>query len=142
MGKHHGLRNTRLYSIWRSMRTRCYNPKAINYQWYGAKGIKVCDEWQCFLPFYDWAVRNGYSDNLTLDRIESDGNYTPENCRWITISEQQQNRSDNALITINGETKCLSEWSRIYGINYGTARSRHENGVPWEQAFSQEVRHS
>lgn len=117
------------------MKTRCYNQNAINYQWYGAKGVRVCDEWQRFLPFYEWAISSGYSDNLTLDRKESDKDYTPENCRWVTISEQQRNRSDNALITINGETKCLCEWSRIYGVNYGTVRSRHERGIPWEQAF-------
>lgn len=135
MPKHHGLGNTRLYSIWKSMKTRCYNEKCRNFRWYGAKGINVCDDWKTFPHFYEWAKSNGYSDNLTLDRIDSSLGYTPENCRWISLSEQQQNRSDNVQITIGGVTKCLCEWARFYGISYATARSHHESGKSWEDAF-------
>ena len=140
MGKWHGLRNTRLYSIWKSMRSRCNNPNTISYKYYGAKGVAVCDEWNSFKAFYTWATKHGYSDELSLDRVDSSGNYEPQNCRWIPISEQQRNRSDNCNITINGDTKCLSEWARFYGISYGTARSRHEAGMDWEKAFTTPVK--
>lgn len=136
MGKWHKLRNTRLYSIWLSMRSRCNNPKTKNYRYYGGKGISVCDEWDSFVAFYEWAMRNGYSDELTLDRADTSKNYEPTNCRWISLSEQQRNRSNNRNITINGVTKCLSEWARYYNISWATARSRHEAGMDWEKAFT------
>lgn len=122
------------------MRSRCNNPNTNNYKYYGAKGIKVCEEWNSFKTFYDWAINHGYSDNLTLDRIDSNKGYEPQNCHWISISEQQRNRSDNCNITINGETKCLSEWARFYGISWATARSRHKAGMSWERAFTTPVK--
>jgi hypothetical protein len=136
MGKWHNLGNTRLYSIWKSMRTRCNNPNSRNYKYYGGKGVRVCSEWNSFRAFYDWAMAHGYSDELTLDRKNFDGNYEPSNCRWVPLSEQQRNRSDNCLITMNGETKCLCEWARHFDISYATARSRHEAGKSWEEAFT------
>ena len=90
----HGGYGTRLYNIWCLMKQRCYNPKATHYERYGGRGITVCDEWlNDFQPFYDWAVNNGYSDDLTIDRINNDGNYQPDNCRWTTMQEQSMNRS-------------------------------------------------
>ena len=83
----HGKRNTRLYTIWACMKDRCRNPAANNYRWYGGKGVCVCNEWDRFENFYNWAMENGYQDNLTIDRIDSSGNYCPDNCRWITQSE-------------------------------------------------------
>ena len=139
MGKWHRLRNTRLYSIWLTMRSRCNNPKTINYKYYGGKGIRVCEEWDSFVTFHNWAMRNGYSDNLTLDRVNPDGNYEPANCRWVSLPEQQRNRSNNINITIDGVTKCLSEWARYYGISWATARSRHEAGMDWKSAFTKPV---
>ena len=89
----HGKSNTRLYSIWRSMKKRCYNPKHKNYDRYGGRGIIVCDEWLYdFSAFYEWAVTHGYKDYLTIDRINNNGIYEPLNCRWITIQEQQRNK--------------------------------------------------
>ena len=89
----HGLRSTRLYRIWCGMKSRCHNPNAPKYHLYGGRGIKVCDEWfSNFLAFYDWANLNGYSDDLSIDRIDCDGNYEPCNCRWATITEQNRNR--------------------------------------------------
>lgn len=140
MGKHHGLGKTRLYIIWLTMRSRCNNPKTINYRYYGGKGINVCEEWDSFTNFYDWAMDNGYSDGLTLDRLSSDGNYEPTNCRWISLPDQQRNRSNNIYITINGMTKCLSEWARYYNISHATVRSRHEAGMDWETAFTTPVK--
>lgn len=140
MGKWHRLGKTRLYKIWLTMRSRCNNPNTINYRYYGEKGVRVCEEWDSFKTFYDWAMENGYSDGLTLDRISSNEDYTPMNCRWITLSEQQRNRSDNHYITINGVTKCLCEWARYYNVSYATAWYRHKAGMDWETAFTTPVK--
>lgn len=82
----------RLYRIWTGMKTRCSNPNRKEYKNYGGRGIKVCKKWLTYKNFYNWAIRNGYKDNLTIDRIDNDGNYEPKNCRWITIQEQQKNK--------------------------------------------------
>jgi hypothetical protein len=89
----HGMRKTRLYRIWLAMKNRCLNPNSNRYQYYGGKGVKICDSWVSnFLCFYNWAVKNGYRDDLTIDRIDSDKNYCPENCRWATYAEQEHNK--------------------------------------------------
>lgn len=85
-------RKSRLYNIWCEMRKRCTNKNCRAYRWYGLRGIKVCQEWYRFINFRNWAINNGYADNLTIDRIDVNGNYEPKNCRWITIQEQQKNR--------------------------------------------------
>ena len=94
MGKKpiHGMSHTRLYKIWINMKGRCNNPNVRFYQIYGGRGIKVCDEWMKFIPFYEWALSSGYSDDLTIDRIDNDGNYEPSNCRWATQHEQSMNK--------------------------------------------------
>lgn len=92
----HGMKESRLYRIWRNMKTRCLNPKSTYFHRYGGRGIAICKEWlNSFETFKDWALSHGYSCNLTIDRIDNDGNYCPENCRWITIQEQQRNRSNS-----------------------------------------------
>ena len=131
----------RIYRIWAAIKSRTSNPNVPCYRWYGAKGIQMCDEWKdSFDSFLKWSTENGYSDDLTIDRINSSLDYCPNNCRWITIKEQQHNRCNNLQITINGETKCLSEWARIFGINRFTVRSRHfGQGMDWETALTMPI---
>lgn len=115
----------RLYKIWRNMQDRCYNEKNIRYEHYGKKGIIVCDEWRnSYEVFETWALANGYSDDLSIDRINNDGNYCPENCRWATVVEQANNKSINRYIEINGETKTLAQWCRQYHIKPSLVRIR------------------
>ena len=128
----HGLRHTRIYTIWRAMRQRCNNPHCINYKAYGGKGIKVCDEWQNPKTFAEWAFANGYSDSLTLDRIDVSKGYTPDNCRWTTAREQSRNRRSNIPITIGNTTKTLTEWCEIFNLDYRMVNARYkrmEDGV-------------
>ena len=89
---HHGLNHTRIYRCWCDMKQRCTNPKSTNYKNYGARGITFCDEWKDFLPFYKWAMEHGYTDKLTIDRIDNNKGYYPENCRWVTMKEQCRNK--------------------------------------------------
>ena len=91
--EYHHKHNTRIYRIWWGMVGRCEYPNHISYKYYGARGIKVCEEWRTsFQAFYDWAMVNGYTDELTIDRIDNDKGYEPTNCRWITIQDQQKNK--------------------------------------------------
>lgn len=114
----HGKRHTRLYRIWASMKGRCSNPNIKEYKWYGAKGVSVCREWMDFQVFHDWAIENGYADNLTIDRIDGNGDYCPENCRWITNAAQQSNRSNNRHLTYCGETHTVKGWADKLGVEY------------------------
>jgi len=120
----HNMYRTRLYGIWNSMKHRCHNPNDLNYRYYGGKGIKVCEEWQEFISFMEWASTNGYDETLTLDRKDYNGNYEPTNCRWVTIQEQQYNKSNNHLITYNGKTQTLTEWAKEREIKQTTLDAR------------------
>lgn len=135
----HDKSDTRLYSIWGKMKNRCYNYNSHNYSNYGKRGIAVCDEWKDdFMAFYKWAVDNGYRDNLTIDRIDVNGNYSPDNCRWATDKQQARNRRSNRCITINGITRCLSEWCEIYNLNYQTIVYRLNHNWAVERALELE----
>lgn len=137
----HGLRHTRLYGIWLQMKNRCNNEKTARYKDYGARGITVCDEWcNDFKAFYDWSMANGYSDDLTIDRINNDGNYEPSNCRWITIKQQSRNTRHNTLLTLNGEAHCLIEWSEITGITKSCIQDRLRYGWSVERALTTPMR--
>lgn len=129
----HGGHGTRLYSIWRGMSTRCNIKNTDYYKHYGGKGVKICDEWKDFSVFRDWALANGYADNLTLDRIDFNGNYCPENCRWLTIKEQSNNRSSNHCITYKGMTKTISQWAEYFGLSYSAMSARVYNGWSMER---------
>lgn len=124
----HGEYKTRLYSIWTGIKDRCYRPKTIGYKNYGGKGIKMCEEWQSYISFRDWAIANGYSNELTIDRINNEKDYCPENCRWATMKQQRHNSSQNRFIVYNNETHTIDEWSEITGINYHTISSRLRRG--------------
>lgn len=114
----HGLTNTRLFRIWGNMKDRCYNPNKSNYPYYGGRGIQICQEWlDNFENFYVWAINNGYQRNLSIDRINGNGNYEPSNCRWVTQKEQNNNRRDNKLITFKNETHTIPEWAEKLKIN-------------------------
>lgn len=132
----HNMSNTRLYRVWQSIKSRCYYNKNNRYKDYGKRGIKVCDEWlNDFQAFYDWAMSNGYNDSLTIDRIDVNGNYEPNNCRWATSKEQQRNKRNNKNYTINGETHCLSEWCEILKLNYNTVSTRLHRNYTIEKAL-------
>ena len=132
----HGLRKTRLYNIWCKMRYRCHSQSDNSYKYYGDRGITVCKEWRHSLnSFYDWAMENGYSDNLTLERIDNNGDYKPSNCRWATRKEQANNFRANVLLTVNGMTYTMSQWGDIVGLNPKTISGRIRNGWPIDEAI-------
>lgn len=128
--------HNRMYHIWHDMKRRCYQPQNKRYSRYGARGIKVCDEWLDFQNFFDWSQVNGYGDELSIDRINSDGDYCPENCRWADAETQANNRTNNRYITYNGETKTLKQWSKEIGIGYYALRGRFQRGWGVEKAFT------
>lgn len=135
----HGLSYSRIHKIWSHIKERCLNPRCKDYDLYGGRGISVCDEWigeNGFENFYEWAVMNGYSKELTIDRKDVDGNYEPSNCQWIDAKGQANNRRTNLRYEIGGETKTLAEWCEIYGKNYGTVYFRiNEMGMAPEEAL-------
>lgn len=138
----HGGKNTRLYNIWHGMKLRCNNPHDPSYKHYGGRGITMCSEWnENFVNFQNWAYENGYSKELSIDRIDVNGNYTPKNCRWVTSHQQANNTRKNHNITWSGETHTLMEWSQILNINYPALQNRI-NHLNWtiEKAFSTPVR--
>lgn len=138
--KTHGLSRTRLQTIYYKMLGRCYDSKNKAYANYGGRGISVCAEWRNDkTKFFDWALANGYTDELTIDRVDTNGNYEPSNCRWATRKEQSNNLRNNVLITYNNETHTRSEWSDKTGISYETLRARLNHGWAIERALTEEV---
>ena len=125
----------RLSGVHSNMKARCSNPNNPHYKYYGGRGITVCEEWQHVDKFREWAYNNGYKPGLTIDRIDVNGNYEPSNCRWVTMQEQQFNKTDSHLITYKGETKCLAEWENQLGIDHRTILARLNNGWTVEQAL-------
>ena len=122
--------NPRLYNIYNGIKTRCYNQNFKNYKYYGGKGITMCDEWKYnYLSFYNWAVENGYKEDLTIDRIDNNKGYAPENCRWATKKEQAMNTSANIKIKINGEYKTPEDISQKTGIKINTIYTRKFRGM-------------
>ena len=125
----HGMGRTRLHGIWCKMRDRCQNPHSASADRYFDRGIKICDEWaNSFEAFRDWALANGYSDELSIDRIDNNGNYEPSNCRWATLTEQGRNKRNNVMLTCNEETHCLTEWAEITHQPMHRLSQRHFRG--------------
>jgi hypothetical protein len=110
--------NKKLYYIWQSMLQRCTRPTHHKYHNYGERGITVCDEWRTFEGFHKWAIHNGYGDNLSLDRIDDNGNYEPSNCRWTDMMTQCNNKRTNVWLERDGEIHTMAEWSRLLDIDY------------------------
>lgn len=136
----HGGTGTRLHKIWLSMRERCYRVNHTYYKNYGGRGIKICDEWQTFEPFRDWAMSHGYADNLTIDRIDYDGDYSPDNCRWSTMKEQQNNKRSNRVVAYRGKKYTLTELAEKSGLKKTTLKERLNMGWSVEDAVNRPVR--
>lgn len=134
----HGGSQTRLYKIWSAIKDRCYNENSKEYIDYGGRGISMCKSWRdSFEVFRDWALENNYSDNLTIDRIDFNGNYEPNNCRWTTMKEQSNNRRSNHLLTYNGKTQTMTQWAEELGLGYCTLQSRiNRDGWTVEEALT------
>lgn len=125
----HKMSCTRPYMIWQGMKKRCYYQNDVRYSDYGGRGITVCDEWRnSFTAFYEWSLANGYSDDLTIDRIDNDKGYYPENCRWSSKKEQARNRRSNISIKIGNATKTLTEWCEIFDVDFTTVVARYKRG--------------
>ena len=121
----HDKSNIRLYNIWGNIKQRCYNKNNHGYKNYGGRGVAVCSEWlEDFQAFYDWSMVNGYADNLTIDRIDVNGNYEPSNCRWVDRKQQSRNRRNIKLITYKGETRPLVEWCELLNLDYQNTYKR------------------
>ena len=137
----HGMANTRLYRIWCLMKTRCSNPSAQYYYLYGGKGIKVCDEWKDnFEEFCNWSILSGYNDSLTIDRIDSNKDYCPNNCRWVTFEVQANNTSRNRIIEYNGKKYTMSEFSKNFNFPYNTLKARLRLGMDIEDILSKPIK--
>lgn len=119
------------------MKQRCTNPKNKYFRRYGGRGISVCPEWAAdYGPFFIWATSNGYREGLQIDRIDNNGNYTPDNCRWVTAKVNTNNRENTRRVTFQGHTHSLTEWAEITGIPRTTLRYRYEAGKPPEEIIS------
>lgn len=136
-----GLSKTSLYKCYKHIRHRCLNPKDVNYKNYGLRGITICQEWlDDFSAFYAWATKNGYKEGLTIDRIDVNGNYEPSNCKWSTMKEQQNNRTNNRIIEFKGEKKTITAWAEQYGMSYRNLHYRLKNGYSIKDALEKPKR--
>lgn len=137
----HNMSHTRLYQIWAAIKRRCNKPYEKSYKNYGGRGIKMCEEWQnSFEAFMEWAMNSGYSDDLTIERIDVDGNYCPDNCTWISKSGQAGNRRSCHYISYNGEVKTLNEWCKEMNLPYKNIHNRITKlGWSFERAISEPI---
>lgn len=126
-----GISKERLNSIYSCMKTRCYNSRRIDYKNYGGRGITICDEWlgeNGYVNFRTWALDNGYCEDLTIDRIDVNGNYEPSNCRWITLSQQARNKRNTVYLVLNNQKKALADWCDELNLDYRKILRRYEDG--------------
>lgn len=137
----HKMYGTRIYRIWSGMKARCFRKALPEYSRYGGRGITVCKEWKNdFETFHQWAMANGYREDLTIDRINNNGNYEPNNCRWITSKEQSRNTSKNKLLNYKGETHCASYWAEKLDLNYHTLLTHLRKGMSVKNALEYQRR--
>lgn len=129
----HGGSGTPLYNVWKSMRQRCNNRKSHDYKWYGMDGVKICEEWEDFASFRKWATENGYKSGLTIDRVDSKGPYSPENCRWITIQEQQKNKRNVLKFLYLGDLYTVDTFCNKFGISKAMFYDRKHKGWSLDQ---------
>lgn len=135
----HNMSRTRIYKIWNGMKNRTNQKSTLKdtkYKNYSGRGIETCESWKDFENFYEWAINNGYRDNLTIDRIDTNGDYEPSNCRWITMKEQNNNRRNNIVIEFNNESHTLTEWNEILGFSKGLLKNRLNRGWSVQRAFT------
>ena len=130
----HGMVGTPVYNAWLHMRQRCNNQACPEYRNYGARGISVCPEWDDFSAFYDWSMQNGYRKGLTIDRIDNDGNYSPDNCRWATMLTQENNKRNNHFVTYRGQRMTVSQCARAAGVSRNSLNYRLGRGMTADEA--------
>ena len=130
----------RLYRIWKDMLRRCEDQRREDYTRYGARGVKVCIEWQDFNKFLEWSRNNGYSNGLSIDRVDTDGNYEPSNCRWTDNKTQANNKRNNHILTYLGKTQSMAAWASEMDISYSALRARLRRGWSTEKALTMPIR--
>lgn len=133
----HDSQKNRLYGIYQSMRQRCKNPKS---KYYGGKGISICKEWNTYEAFHEWAMANGYAENLTIDRVDNNKGYSPDNCRWVDYYTQNNNTSRNIFVTYKGQTKTVGQWAREMKVNASSLHNRIRRGWPIERAMETPIK--
>lgn len=134
--KIHGDFGTRLYRIWAAMKRRCYNPHAAYYEDYGMRGITVCDEWLDYGPFKEWALSAGYCEGMSIERVEVDAGYSPENCIWIPLNEQNRNKRNTIRMEYQGRIYTIKEMAAMTGLSERTIAGRYERGWSVEKILS------
>lgn len=135
----HGCKNTKLYVVWCDMKARCNRKTHKAYKYYGAKGVKLCAEWDDFSAFKEWADMNGYKEGLSIDRINNSGNYEPGNCRWVTAKQQANNQETTTRLKVIDTEKTLHEWADFIGIKPATIHYRLRHGWDIEKALFTKV---
>lgn len=136
----HGKSRTKLYHIFHAMHQRCYNPKFKFYDYYGGRGIKICQEWHDLDTFWDWAMSHGYEEGLSIERKDVDGDYSPENCCWVTMDRQHRNCRNTLFVEFRGERVPMAQLAREYGIHYDTLKYRIKTGWTMEEALTRPVK--
>lgn len=136
----HGMTNTRVYQTWAAMKSRCRSQSYHAHKHYAGKGVAVCNEWLQFEAFYEWALKNGYKDDLTLDRVDNSKGYEPSNCRFVTIADQQRNKTSNRIVTFQGKTKSICQFADDIGIARATLCNRLSRGWSVEKALTTPVK--
>lgn len=134
--KKHGAAGSHLYKVYYGMKARCYNPNNKNYKHYGGRGIEICEEWQSFEAFAEWADKSGYAEGLTIERKDVNEGYCPQNCCWITQREQTRNKRNTVYITAQGETKTLLEWAEQLNVPASMLKARQARGWTEEEIIS------